>query len=50
MNDDRNMNALEQALQDHLNKDKIDNRAENYEKYLLRIKNIKTVNQNKGIN
>lgn len=44
------MNALEQALQDHLNKDKIDNRAENYEKYLLRIKNIKTVNQNKGIN
>ncbi len=39
--DDKNMNALEQALQDHLNKDKIDNRAENYEKYLLRIKNVK---------
>ena len=35
------MNALEQALQDHLNKEKYDPQSEtNFEKYHLRIKKV----------
>ena len=39
--EDRGMNALEQALQDHLNKEKYDPQSEtNFEKYHLRIKKV----------